>query len=147
MHISLTILELGRVQDSIKQMFKPDPDYPVDLQVVIGPILNNCDHMSIKNAVQEGGQTLHVFTHENKDFKDKEFNVRMGYAVFRRKDGRDEVVRKGLMDRAVRTRVDLAELIRGQKLKSKRIAYKFLKTSVVKQYFYLALDKIKIKLK
>ena len=53
------------------------------------------------------------------------------------------------------TRVDLAELICGQKLKSKRIAYKFLifnsfvkpsvKTSAVKRDLYLALDKIKIK--
>ena len=53
------------------------------------------------------------------------------------------------------TRVDLAELIRGQKLKSKRIAYKFLifnsfvkpsvKTSAVKLYLYLVVDKIKIK--
>ena len=53
------------------------------------------------------------------------------------------------------TRVDLAELIRGQKLKSKRIAYKCfifnsfvkpsVKTSAVKQDLYLALDKIKIK--
>ena len=51
------------------------------------------------------------------------------------------------------TRVDLAELIRGQKLKSKRIAYTFLtfnsfvkpsvKTSAVKNDLYLALDKIK----
>ena len=55
----------------------------------------------------------------------------------------------------VRTRVDLAELIRGQKLKSKRIAYTFLifnyfvkpsvKTSAVKQDLDLALDEIKIK--
>ena len=54
----------------------------------------------------------------------------------------------------IKTRVDLAELIRGQKLKSNRIAYKFLifnsfvkpsvKTSTVKQDLYLALDKIKI---
>ena len=54
-----------------------------------------------------------------------------------------------------RTRVYLAELIRGQKLKSKRIAFTFLifnsfvkpsvKTSAVKQDLYLALDKIKIK--
>ena len=49
------------------------------------------------------------------------------------------------------TRVDLAELISGQKLKSKRIASKFfifnsfvkpsVKTSAVKQDLYLALDK------
>ena len=53
------------------------------------------------------------------------------------------------------TRVVLAELIRDQKLKSERIAYTFLifnyfvkpsvNTSAVKQYLYLALDKIKIK--
>ena len=53
-----------------------------------------------------------------------------------------------------KTRVDLAELIRGQKLKSKRIAYKFLifysfvkpsvKTSAVKQDDDLTLNKIKI---
>ena len=50
------------------------------------------------------------------------------------------------------TRVDLAELICGQKLKNKWIAYKFLifnfvvkppeKTSAVKQDHYLVLDKI-----
>ena len=60
-----------------------------------------------------------------------------------------------LFCKVVTTRVDLAELIRGQKLKSKRIAYTFLifnsfvkpsvKTSAVKQDLYLALDKIKIK--
>ena len=54
-----------------------------------------------------------------------------------------------------KTIVDLAELIRGQKLKRKRIAYKFLIfNSFVKpsnfliknkQDLYLALDKIKIK--
>ena len=54
-----------------------------------------------------------------------------------------------------KTRVDLAELICGQKLKTKRIAYKFLifnyfvkpfvKTSAIKQDLYLRLDKIKIK--
>ena len=53
------------------------------------------------------------------------------------------------------TRVDVAELIRGQKLNSKRIANEFLifnsfvkpsvKTSAVKQDLYLALEKIKIK--
>ena len=55
----------------------------------------------------------------------------------------------------VKTRVDLAELFRGQMLKSKWIAYTFLifnsfvkppvKTSAVKQDLYLVLDKIKIK--
>ena len=55
----------------------------------------------------------------------------------------------------VKIRVDLEELIRGQKLKSKGVAYQVLifnslvkpsvKTSAVKQDLYLALDKIKIK--
>ena len=51
----------------------------------------------------------------------------------------------------VLTRVDLAELICGQKLKSKRIAYSFVKpsvkTSAVKRDLYLALDKIKNQIK
>ena len=56
------------------------------------------------------------------------------------------------MANPAKTRVDLAELISGLKLKNKRIAYKFVvfnsfvkpsvKTSAVKQDLYLALDKI-----
>lgn len=74
---------------------EPDPRYPTDLQLVFGPITSQCDMMSLRYAMQDGGrrQTLHVYTPENKEFKAMPNNLRMGYAVFRRKSDKEEVLR------------------------------------------------------